>query len=180
MINLKSKEKTGTVAKVLCTLSLAVACAPAWGQTDEPQFEMAVFSDTAQGTKILSGNYDQAITKIRAKSRSTHDLHVQTNLCVAYVKSGNIEAAESACEEAVVAVKSLRKVRASAFIGTSPAQIRARYMAVALSNRGVLKAVKGDFEAARKDFDAAMAQQARIATVQTNIEKLSIAEEESA
>ena len=180
MISPKLKQKTGTASKVLCALSLAVACAPAWTQTNEPRFEMAVFSDAGQGTKILSGKYDQAIAKIEARSRSTNDLHVQTNLCVAYVKSGDIAAAELACEEAVVAAKTLRKVRASAFVGSSPAQMRARYMAVTLSNRGVLKAIKGDLEAAREDFDAAMSQQARVSAVRTNMERLSVAEEESA
>ena len=82
-----------------------------------------------------------------------------------------------ACEEAVTAAKSFRKVRRSDLAVETPAQIRARYLAVALSNRGVLKAVMGDYDAARADFDAALAQEAGVSSVRVNIKKLDIAED---
>ena len=50
-------------------------------------------------------------------------------------------------------------------------------MAIALSNRGVLNAVKGNFAAARADFDAALAQQARVSSVHANLQKLDTVEE---
>ncbi len=173
----KHMDRVGTVAKVVCALSLAVACTPAWSDTGKPNYEMAFFSDAAQGAKILSGNYDQAIDKINTKSNAGHALHVKTNLCVAYTKSGDIEAAEVACEEAVIAAKTFRKIRRSDLAVETPAQTRARFVAIALSNRGVLHAVKGDLDAARADFDAALAQQARVSSVRANIEKLETAEE---
>ena len=180
MFNLESHETTGTIVKVLCALSFAVACAPAWSDVNKPKFEMAVFSDAPQGIKILNGKYDQAIAKINRKSSSTDSLLVQTNLCVAYVKAGNIDAAETACEEAVVFAKSLSKAPSSSFIGEPSSRVRARYLAVALSNRGVVKAVRGDLDAAREDFDAALAQSSRVSSIETNIEQLEIADEESA
>jgi tetratricopeptide (TPR) repeat protein len=180
MFNLKSHESTGTIAKVLCALSLAVTCAPAWSDDNRPKFEMAVYSDAPQGMKILSGKYDQAIAKINTKSSSADHLHVKTNLCVAYIKAGDVDAAETVCEEAVVAAKSLNNVRTSSFIGQSAAKARARYLAIALSNRGVVKAVRGEFEAAKEDFDAALAQRSGISSIETNIERLQIADEESA
>lgn len=180
MFNLDSHETTSTIAKVVCALSLTVACAPAWSDVDKPKFEMAVFSDAPQGNRILKGKYDQAITKIKTRSSSTDDLHVQTNLCVAYVKAGEIDAAEKACDEAVLAAESLGKVRASSFVGATPAKSRARMLAIALSNRGVVRAVRGDLEAAKQDFNAALAQRSGVSTVATNIEQLEIAGEESA
>jgi tetratricopeptide (TPR) repeat protein len=180
MFNLKPHKSTGTITKVLCALSLSVACAPAWSDDVQPKFEMAVYSDAPQGMKILNGKYDQAIEKINTASSSAYRLHVQTNLCVAYVKAGDIDAAESVCEEAVVAAKSLNVVRASSFIGQSSAKVRARYLAVALSNRGVVKAVRGELQAAKEDFDAALAQRSGISTVETNIARLEIVNEESA
>lgn len=170
-------DRVGTIAKTMCALSLAVACTPAWSDTGKPNYEMAFFTDSAQGSTILRGRYDQAIEKINTKVDAGRDLHVKTNLCVAYTKSGNIGAAEVACEEAVVAAKTFRKVRRSELSYETPAQARARYMAIALSNRGVLNAVKGDLKAARADFDAALAQQARVSSVRTNIEKLETAED---
>ena len=173
----KHIDRVGTIARVMCALSLAVACTPAWSDTSKPNYEMAFFTDSAQGSKILTGKYEQAIAKINTKTSYNDSLHVKTNLCVAYTKSGNIEEAAVACEEAVVAAKTFRKVRRSDLAVETPAQIRARYLAIALSNRGVLKAVMGDFDAARADFDAALAQQARFASVQANIEKLENAED---
>ena len=172
MFNQKLLDTTGTLAKTLCVLSLTMACAPAWSESDKPRYQMAVFSDVAHGTKVLSGDYDQAITKIHTGSRSADELHTQTNLCVAYVKSGDVDAAEKACEEAVLAAKSLGSATLPSFIGVSPAQRRARYLAIALSNRGVVKAVLGDLEAARKDFADAMAQSSGIATVKANLERI--------
>jgi hypothetical protein len=166
----KHFDRVGTIAKAICALSLAVSCTPAWSDTGKPNYEMAFFSDSAQGTTILSGKYDQAIEKINTKVDAGRDLHMNTNLCVAYTKSGNIE-------EAVVAAKTFRKVRRSELSYETPAQARARYMAITLSNRGVLNAVKGDLNAARADFDAALAQQARVSSVRTNIEKLKTAED---
>jgi len=177
MINLKPHEKTSSITRVLCALSLAVACAPAWSEVNKPKYEMAVFSDAEQGSKILSGEYDQAIEKINAKSRAADSFHLQTNLCVAYTKSGNIKAAEQACEEAVVAAKSLRKIRTTSFAGPASSQRRARYVAIALSNRGVVKAVQGDLEAARQDFEAAMAERSRISSIESNLERLNTEDE---
>jgi tetratricopeptide (TPR) repeat protein len=180
MTNSKLYEKIGTSAKVLCALSLAAACNPAWSETAQPRYEMAVYADSAHGQNILSGRFDQAIDKIRPKTHGTDALLAQTNLCVAFAKSGDIEAADKACDKAVVLAKSLRKVRRTDFRNETSAQIRARYVAVALSNRGVVKAVQGDLEAARKDFDAALAQEARMPSIHNNIERLSIAANDAA
>ncbi len=173
----KHIDRVGSIAKVMCVLSLAIACTPAWSDISKPNYEMAFFSDTAHGSKIQTGKFEQAIEKINARAKSANALHAKTNLCVAYTKSGNVEKATVACEEAVTAAKSFRKVRRSDLAVETPAQIRARYLAVALSNRGVLKAVMGDYDAARADFDAALAQEAGVSSVRVNIKKLDIAED---
>lgn len=173
----KYMERANRIARVTCALSLAVACTPAWSDTGKPNYEMAFFTDSAQGSKILSGKYEQAIEKINTKADPTASPLAKTNLCVAYTKSGNIEAAEIACEEAVVAAKSFRKVRRTDLGIETPAHTRARYVAVALSNRGVLKAVMGDFDAARADFEAALALRSSLASIHANIEKLENADE---
>lgn len=177
MNELKTINRVSGIGKVLCALSLAAACTPAWSDTGKANYEMAFFSDSAHGSKIQSGKYDQAVEKITAKVHGSGSLQVKTNLCVAYTKAGDIAAAESACDAAVAAAKTFRKIRRSSFAVETAAQTRARYVAIALSNRGVLNAVKGKFEAARADFDAALAQQARVPSVRANIEKLDAVEE---
>ncbi len=179
MFTHKLHDTISAAAKVACALSLAMACTPAWAEDNKPKFEMSVFTDAPQGSKILSGKYDQAITKINARSQSSDTLHVQTNLCVAYTKAGEIDAAQKACDEAVAAAKTLRKVRNSPFIGEPPSRVRARYLAITLSNRGVVKAVRGDLEAAKKDFDAALAQTPEVSSVQTNLERLEAANDDA-
>ena len=174
---MSTMKPIGAFAKALCALSLVAASAPAWSDANPPKYEMAVFSDGNHGIKILSGKYDQAIDKINAKNSAADSLHAQTNLCVAYTKAGKLDAAEKACDEAVIAAKSLKKASSPSFIGTSPAQTRARYVAIALSNRGVVRAVQGDLEAARKDFDAALAENAGISSVQANLERLNTEDE---
>ncbi len=170
-------DRVSAIAKVTFALALAIACTPAWSDTGKANYEMAFFSDSAQGSKILSGKYGQAIEKITTKIHGGDSLHVKTNLCVAYTKSGDIAAAEVACNDAVAAAKTFRKVRRSGFSVETSAQVRARYVAITLSNRGVLNAVKGNYDAARADFDAALAQQARVPSVRANLEKLDSVEE---
>ena len=173
-------KKTSTTAKALCVLSLAMACSPAWSDSGTPKYEMSVFSDAAQGSKILSGKYENAITNMTAKNApSERQVDLQTNLCVAYAKSGQLEAAELACDKAVIAAKRLKRSTSSSFADGTPTRIRGRYLAIALSNRGVLRAVSGDLEAAKQDFDEALAQRSRISSIEANLAKLELYTEES-
>ena len=49
---------------------------------------------------------------------------------------------------------------------------RSEYLAMALSNRGVLRAATGDVELARQDFVEALSAGARLSVVKTNLARL--------
>jgi tetratricopeptide (TPR) repeat protein len=168
-------NKVGGAAKALCMLSLALACAPAWSGSKEPKYTMTLFADEAQGSSILDGDYKHAIKKINAKLLSKDRFQVETNLCVAYTKSGDLEAAEEACEAAVVAAESGKSSRHVSSFDNVRYVAQKKSVAIALSNRGVLKAVKGELDSARQDFDAAIDLRAGISAPKTNLERLNVA-----
>lgn len=175
MNTLSLSKRIGKTVKPICMLSLALASAPAWSEPEQARYEMSVFSDAAYGTKILAGKYKQAIGKISSRTSSRNELQRKTNLCVAYTKSGEIELAESACEEAVVAAKVMKAHRSPSGLSDSSQKTHNRFVAIALSNRGVINAVKGDLESARKDFDAALQLSSALASVRANLERLEVA-----
>lgn len=179
MKNPSLSERVGKIAGPICVLSLALASAPAWSGPEQVRYEMSVFSDAAYGTKILAGKYKQAIGKISSKTSSRYELQRKTNLCVAYTKSGAIELAESACEAAVVAARVIKAQKSSAMMRDASRETRDRYVAIALSNRGVVNAVKGDLEMARKDFDAALELSSELSSVHANLERLEVARQDS-
>jgi len=155
MSKLKYLDRAGASAKLLCGLSIALASAPAWSDTDKAKYTMAVMSETAYGARIMAGNYAQAIEKINQKAGRYDAFSKGTNLCVAYTKSGELDLAEAACEAAVIAAGS-----------------QDRNLAIALSNRGVLHAVKGQSEQAREDFDAALALDTSLSAPKVNLARL--------
>ncbi len=173
-------NRVGASAKLLCGLSIALACAPAWSDSDKVKYTMAVMSETAYGNKIMAGNYAQAIEKINQKAGRYDAFSKGTNLCVAYTKSGELELAEEACEAAVVAAGEAKQKRAGGVLAGAVSFDRDRNLAIALSNRGVLRAVKGQDEQAREDFDAALALNARLSAPKVNLARLGSGETDPA
>ena len=168
----KHLDRTGAGAKVLCGLSLALACAPAWSDSDNVKYTMAVMSETAYGNTIMDGKYTRAIDKINQKAGRYDAFSKGTNLCVAYTKSGELDLAEEACEAAVVAASKAKQKRKSGVLAGAVSHSRDRDLAIALSNRGVLRAVKGQSQQARDDFDAALALNSRLSAPKVNLARL--------
>lgn len=117
-------------------------------------FSMTVISDESHGSKILNGSFETAIDKISKKSeRYRQSFSAQTNLCVAYAKAKRLEDAMQACDTAVATLKK-REPRVSRASYSDPT-LRMEYLAnlsIALSNQGVLLAVRGDYDEARSKF----------------------------
>ena len=122
----KHLDRTGASAKLLCGLSLALACAPAWSDSDEVKYTMAVMSETAYGNTIMDGKYTRAIDKINQKAGRYDAFSKGTNLCVAYTKSGELDLAEEACEAAVVAASKAKQKRKSGVLAGSVSHSRDR------------------------------------------------------
>jgi len=89
---------------------------------------------SAESKAMNNGNYDLAIKRLeRRVAKNNRFIDVQlTNLCTAYVASGQLDKANDACDRAVEAN--------GEFVGT------------AFNSRGVLKALQGDYVAAMENF----------------------------
>lgn len=165
-------ERIGAGAKLLCGLSITLACTPAWSDPGTLKYTMTVLRDTAYGVKIMEQDYEQAIDKINQRSGRYDKFSKGTNLCVAYTKSGELDLADEACNAAVVAASNAKLDRPSGAFSNAVYEARLRNLAIALSNRGVLHAVTGKSEKARDDFDAALALETRLAAPKVNLARL--------
>ncbi len=156
-----------------CTLaSLVLGTAAA--NADESQFTVAVIQDAAHGRSILTEDYQAAIDALQTvDAEGLEAFYVANNLCVAYLKTGELERAKQSCDDAVVAIEAIldtRETGTSLYLG-SLAQRRS-FLAVALTNRGVVQAAEGDHELAREDFRAAIEVRSRIEQPETNLAHL--------
>lgn len=112
-------------------------------------YVMSVIADQAHGERMLSGDYLQAIDFINSPGEKRHGFAASNNLCVAYTKTHELEKAGQACANA------LRLSRKVAGAWHYPYGVRGDH-ALALSNRGVIRAITGDAEGARSDFEQAI------------------------
>ncbi len=126
------------------------------------KFAMTVIRDAAHGAKIVAGNYGGAIERLAdGRYRSSEKFFAANNLCVAYTMTSRFDAAKESCSTAVEMMQRDRLTDAST--------IAARYYAIALSNRGVLRAMNGEGEMAREDFEAASKLRAGMAVPTRNL-----------
>lgn len=171
--DLKPKHKYRALAAV-CVAAALSSHASAEDLPDAP-LTMAVISDDAYGKAVTKGEYEQVIDRITKNGRRIAKRFAeQTNLCVAYTKSNDIEKARIACDAAISSVER-RGVRAATGSWHYGAAVHAYQsdLAVALSNRGVLLAAIGDADLAERDFVAAIElETALTSTIENNLERL--------
>lgn len=163
-----------TLAKSFALFVVATCFGTAAADPAEPRYTMAVIEDAAQGGKVLAGNYDEAIGKIRTKSRrSIHRFYSANNLCVAFVMARDLENAATACDAAVSTMQTVLEESAKVARRSANALAYRKYMAIALSNRGVFRAVMGENDLALDDFRSAMELEVKIPTPAINMARLS-------
>lgn len=144
------------------------AVSPAVAHDPQEAFEMTVIRDAAYGSKVVAGKYGEAISKINAlKKRPADEFFSSNNLCVAYTKSRDIDRAQQACDDAFT-----HAARERRFNSEHLDQANRKYKAMALSNRGVLRAISGDDAKARQDFREAMNLKAGISAPARNLARL--------
>ena len=150
-LQVKPKPALGFAAAILSVLLSQASFA----QTDYSAFRMMAITNASQGKLVVKGRYETAIRRLEARvsARDTFELH--NNLCVAYTKTSEMENAMQSCDAAVDAagVNAKRTRHNDSFFR----QRHLRDAAIALSNRGVLRAVTGDKQGARADFERSLA-----------------------
>lgn len=129
-----------TALFVLCT---ALASQSALAEN----FEMSVVLDRAHGALVEQGDYETAIDRISHDRRQP--FASSTNLCVAQTMTDRFEQAASSCDTAV----SLAEFAVEN--GHRKDRDYVTELAVALCNRGVLRAKTGDPSGAAGDFSKA-------------------------
>lgn len=140
-------------------------------------FAMTVHADRAYGHSILKGNHDHAINKLSANPRTPARPVNATNLCVAYTKAKDLDKAIVACDMAVAELTS-KKIA----IDKHPYRYDELHVSVqtdlsiALSNRGVLFAVKGEHDKARKNFLTALQLEYDRSRAEDNLARLNSVE----
>ena len=168
----RKRNRPGLVPASVLVLGTALSCAPVVAQEAQPVYTMTVIIDAAHGQKVAAGKYDRAIAKLSAKRFSTNAYPDHTNLCVAYTKTGEIEKATVACEAAVAAMRKKAITGNKSFVPAHQAAANRMYLALALSNLGVLDVVKGEAEAAREKVEEAIALDDKISAPKVNIARL--------
>jgi tetratricopeptide (TPR) repeat protein len=135
---------------------------------------MTVIVDAAHGGKVAAGKYERAIEKITASKSKRDPYSKQTNLCVAYTKTGELDKATEACEAALALTLDSRSPRRS-YLGAAQARKADRvYMALALSNLGVLHAAKGSPEIALRTFREALELDTGLSAPKVNLARSTI------
>lgn len=90
---------------ILLVLSLAPLSA-------HSALEMSVFDGYASSRAVLSGRYEQAISIASAREKTNIPFHRVVNataLCVALVKTNQVDDAASACERAEATLEDIRQ-----------------------------------------------------------------------
>lgn len=159
-----------THAKLVVCISglVALLTVPAVqaAEPEQPHFVMNVVAASEGADHLVAGDARSAIVALEQSSNPRRDRYARsTNLCVAHTLQGDFDAAERHCDQAV---------RLSQFAETDT--LRGQYTrvetAMALSNRGVLRALDGRMIDARRDLERASRYGRASAEARSNLRRL--------
>jgi hypothetical protein len=151
----------GISATLLGALGHAAGAAP---------FTLAAYSDALGGREILGGDYKAALRKIDAQTHlSPVDVApVTANRCVALTLTAQWPAAQAACDAAVEAAEAGRTPRRT----MEEHVLQNEAIAIAYTNRSVLKWLTADAKAAAQDLEHARSLHAELDVVSRNVTAL--------
>lgn len=150
-------------------LGLAFA-APAAHADKVGAFEMLVYEDSKQGRLLIQGEWEkaEAMSDTVAKTRFA----AFNDRCVSLTIARDFDRAEVVCNDAVRAARRSEHSRSTRSSSPMTTGDKRTNRAMAHTNRGVLRAFQGEGEAAREDFELAIALDADINAAATNLELL--------
>ena len=155
----------------LAAVALLTAAGPA--QAGSTPYVFTVIDTARHGVEVMNGHYDEAIARIRLQAGSQTDFSESTNLCIAYTKLGEASIAMKYCNRAVGIARETDGMRRNVGVYASWAKsARDLDLVVALSNRGVAHAAKGDHGMALDDLQEADALRPRLKAVPKNLDVL--------
>jgi hypothetical protein len=152
------------LATALLALTATFGIQSLWAAEPEPGYEMSYVSSQAHGDLMDEGRYRLVIHLL---SGGDHDpVARMINRCVARTMIGDFRHARRDCTRAV----ELSEDAARAAL-ESESDEHARTLAIALSNRGVLRAIRNQ-EGAGEDFTRAIGLQVHPETATRNLARL--------
>ena len=157
-----------SIAALIAMSSFASAIANA----DEPVYTMTTIIDAAYGEQVVAGQYEKAIENLTATNNRSEAFFKANNLCVAYTKIGNFDDAAIVCDAAIEAAKELGVERRGQIAKRFQAKTKRSYLAISLTNRGVLHAVMGEVELAHQDFTDALSLDEDTKVAKINLARL--------
>lgn len=166
-----SANKAG--ARIALIAAALAAAAPALAhkdgvRKDDARFSVVAIQDAPLGEALMRRDADTAIDQLTAKAaRHGARFAEQNNLCVAYILDKDVDAARSVCETAV----SLGERRARTADAWERPRLKRDY-AVALTNRGVLRALTGELTEAAQDFEVARRMNRSLKEPRDNLARL--------
>ncbi len=163
------------------SLGLLVALSAQAAERSHDNYVMMFYSDLSHGDTILRGAPERAITRLsrRLDGRNTV-VADQINLCVAYTKTKQIDLATRHCDAAVAESSRVAdRHRSSGTFARQEARAAMTDRGIALTNRGVLHALRGESDEAAKLFEMAMTAEATEEIAQKNLARLKSLRDES-
>jgi hypothetical protein len=165
---LRKKIIAGSLSAVIAAGFIGSAAA----QTTAQRYELNAFSDIAYGSKVVAGQYAEAIDRIySSRINFVDNFYAATNLCVAHIMTRDLKEAAVTCDAAVTVLEA--KLASRSYRKNSHQGMAYRkYLATALSNRGVLHVLEGAAEKAQGDFRLAMELESQLQAPESNMARL--------
>ncbi len=135
-------------------LTAALITTAAAAESADP-FVLVAYSNRTGGQNLLSGDYSRATEALHSDATLPDPLALDTNACVAYAMSQQLQQARAACDAAVRDAHSVDSVVLAA--SAQARQQSAASAALAYSNRAVLHWLDADLPAAQADLARAQA-----------------------
>jgi hypothetical protein len=157
-------RKQGFIGVIVAAMTATALCQPLWADETAGGYEMSYIANQAHGNHVAEGRYQRVIDGLAGTS---HDPIVKyLNLCVAQTMASRYPDARRSCNRAVELSEGAAR--------SAPDDLRDEHhanWAVALSNRGVLRAIRGQ-QGAEDDFRQAIELQAQSEVAGRNLARL--------
>lgn len=161
-------SSTTISARIALIAAALVAAAPAVAQKDDSLYSVVAIQDAPLGEALMRRDAETAIERLTSKTaRHGARFAEQNNLCVAYILDKDVAAARNVCDTAV----SLGERRARTADAWERPRLKGDY-AVALTNRGVLRALTGELAEAAQDFEVAQRMNRSLKEPRDNMARL--------
>jgi len=160
---------TKTISKAVLTFAASSLLLGAG--TAHAGYRMTAFGDTPGFAEIMAEDYEAAAVMLDTPSYYADRYARLANRCVSELLSHQVEAAMQSCQRALsVAPAGLNTTLAPSLLK------RAQVLTHLYSNRGVVRAVSGDFFGAREDFERALELDEANDNARSNMELISAAD----